>query len=287
MKKRNKGIYYVLPVLIVSGLLILFPLAYNVYISFTSSNIYSLEYTFVGLQNYKRLLGDERFINALKNTIVWSFSSVLFQVVLGLIAAIVINSVTKGQRIIQALIMVPWIIPGIAAASSWRWLYHPDFGFINYFIRSFGGKPVLWLGNPNLALPSVILVNIWKMYPFAALMLTAGLQSIPISIYEAAKIDGAGRASAFFRITLPMMRPILSVLSLLLTIWAFNAFDFIYTMTEGGPARSSEILGVRIYKDAMKSQMFGRAAAQAMTLFVLMLIFSIFYLKLTYKRSDE
>ena len=283
----EKGIIYILPVLLIIAFIVLFPLFYNIYLSFHQSSIYSPDLNFVGLNNYIKLFNDQSFIAGFKNTIVWTIGSVFFQILLGLIAALLLWRINYGKRVIQTIIMLPWIVPGIAAAASWRWLYHPDFGLINYIFSLFGFKSILWLGDPDLALAAVIVVNVWKMYPFVALMIMARLQAIPKSVYEAAHLDGGNFWQIFFYITLPMIRSILSVLTLLLSIWAFNSFTFIYAMTGGGPARSSEIIGLKIYRDALKNMMFGQAAAEALVLFAMMLIFSIVYLYYTYNWREE
>lgn len=286
-RKKEKGFMYVLPVIIVVLFILCYPLIYNLYLSFHKSSPYSMDLVFVGLKNYFSLMRDPQFLKVFKNTLVWTFGSVFFQILLGLASAILLQKITYGKRIFQILIMLPWIIPGISAAASWKWLYHPDFGIINYLASLLGYNPILWLGDPNLALFSVIVVNIWKMYPFAMLIIMARLQAIPSSIFEAAKIDGGTPLQIFLRITLPLIRGILSILTLLLIIWAFNGFTFIYAMTKGGPAGSSEILGLKVYRDALENMMFGKAAAEAIFLFVMILAFSIIYLRYTYDWEES
>jgi multiple sugar transport system permease protein len=221
----------------------------------------------------------------MNNTFIWTFFSVFFQVLLGLVAALLLQQITYGQRLFQVLIMLPWIIPGIAGALVWRWLYHSDFGVISYFTQMLGFT-FSWTGDPKFSLPAVIIVNVWKMYPFAMIMIQAGLKAIPKNLFEAARLDGAGGFRVFYSITLPQLQAVLSVLTLLLIIWAFNSFTFIYQITAGGPARSSEILGLKIYHDALRNMMFGRAAAQAIVLFIMMFIFSVVYMKITYKKEN-
>lgn len=287
MSKRrySQGVLFVLPVITVMIVIIAFPLLYNIYLSFHQSSIYTAVLKYVGMKNFVSLISDDLFIGALKNTIIWAFGSVFFQVTLGFAAALVVQNIYAGKRIFQALILIPWIMPGIAAAAIWKWMYHPDFGALTYLVAMIGFTDRLWLGDPQLALYSVMVVNIWKMYPFAMLMLFAGLRAIPKSLYEAAVIDGANSYHTFMNITLPMMRNVLAILTLLLIIWAFNSFTFIFAMTHGGPGSSSEILGLRIYKDALKNMMFGKAAAEALILFVMMLVFSVVYLPLIYRQE--
>lgn len=285
--KFSPGLKYVLPVLIVVSFVILFPLIYNIYLSFQQSSIYSTDLTYVGFKNYLKLLSDKEFINAFKNTVIWTAGSVFFQMFFGLVAAILLWRINYGKLLFQVLIMLPWIVPGIAAAASWKWLYHPDFGIINFLMSLLNHEPISWLGNPKLALTAVIIVNVWKMYPFAMLMILARMQAIPSTIYEAARIDGGNFFQIFFRITLPMLRNILSILILLLTIWSFNGFTFIRVMTRGGPAGSSEILGLKIYRDTLENMMFGKAASEAVILFIMMLVFSIIYLRYTYDWEEN
>jgi multiple sugar transport system permease protein len=257
-----------------------YPVLYTFRLSFCKVELGQEATPFVGLANYADVLADPVFGTTVRNTLIWTALSVGFIVALGLLAALVVNERFPGRMIVRSLILVPWIIPGIVAAVTWKWLYHPDFGVVNDFLLRSGliASSTNWLADPYRGLYAVVAVNIWKSFPFAMLMLLAGLQSAPEELYDAARVDGANALGRLRYVTLPHLRPVLVVVALLLTIWNMNTFTYIYVLTGGGPVRLTEVLGVYIYNMAFQSFKFGMASAAAGVVFLISTGLSIAYL---------
>ncbi|MBC7218259.1 MAG: sugar ABC transporter permease [Candidatus Caldatribacterium sp.] len=262
----------------------LYPMLYQVILSFEEHTLYTTEPHFVGLRNYSAVIKDPVFFIALKNALIWTALSVLFQVALGLLTALLLNVPQKGYRVFRNLSLLPFVLPPVAIAVTWKWLYNPLYGLINYLVVLFGGEPVNFLGR-NLALYSVTWVNIWKAFPFYALFALAGLQSISQEIYEAARIDGATSFNIFRYITLPLIRPLLLVMALFATVWTFNYFDLIYSMTQGGPGHTTEILATLAYKTVFLKLRFDHAATIGVFMFLVNLTLSLAILSLL-RRSE-
>jgi multiple sugar transport system permease protein len=284
----RSGIWFVLPAILVLLLVITYPILYQAYISVFRSAFFVDRPEFVGFRNYIDTFANAQFWNALWRMTIWTVACVTLQFVLGFAAALVFNEPFRGRGVARALILVPWIIPVVVAAGTWRWMYHPDFGVINSLLRQLGliSQNVNWLGDPDLALWSVVVVNVWKMFPFVMLMLLAGLQAIPRQLYEAAWVDGATIVHTFRYVTLPAMRAVNVVTLLLLIIWTLNSFTIIFVMTEGGPLRSTEVMSIYIYRLAFRNFQFEEAGAVAMILFVVMLLFSIVYIRRLYVKEQ-
>ncbi|WP_163538162.1 sugar ABC transporter permease [Gracilibacillus sp. YIM 98692] len=288
-KHKNPGILFVLPALIAIAFVLLYPLLYTFYLSFYKSDLYSDSLEFVGFTQYIELFQNELFINSIKATFIWTFGSVCFQFLIGLFAAVVLSQeFIKYKTLIRILIMLPWVIPSIIGVQIWEWSYHPDFGIINHFLQSAGliSEDIKWLSSQNTALLSAIIVNVWKMFPFVMLMIEASLQSVPNQLKEAARIDGANIVRTFFTVTVPHISTTCYTVILLLVIWTLNAFTFIFALTEGGPAHSSEILSMFIYIFAFQNFEFGKASAASVVLFLFTTMFAIIYITML-MRGDE
>jgi len=239
-------------------------------LSFYEYTLYTPELTqFVGLRNYVSVISDTLFLLALKNALIWTVLSMIFQVFLGLALALLLYQSFKGKRIFQVITLLPFALPPVALAVAWKWLYDPIYGVINYFITAFlGVKPINFFSK-DLALYSVTLVNIWKAFPFYALFFLAGLASIPNEIFESALIDGAGTFSRLRYITLPLLKDLIIVLSIFSAIWTFNYFDLIYAMTHGGPAHATEILATLAYRYIFYQLRFDYAAATSVIMLLI------------------
>jgi len=275
---RRAYFVFITPTLATIVFLIAFPLLYIFYLACTPSGVEGFAFSSFTLTNFSQILADPSFWFVLKNTMAWTVGSVSFQFILGLLAALTLNLKLRGRVLFRGLLLIPWITPGIAAAITWKWMYEPNFGIIGELLRSFTGKQISVLAQPNTALLGVTVVNIWKMFPFVMLMTLAGLQAIPEQLYDAAKVDGATAWQKFIYISIPQLRPVMVIVVLLLTIWTFNSFTFIYIMTRGGPAFSTEILAMYVYRIGMEYFHFHLASSAATLLFLFMLIFSFFYL---------
>uniref|UniRef100_A0A7V4WL47 Sugar ABC transporter permease n=1 Tax=Candidatus Caldatribacterium saccharofermentans TaxID=1454753 RepID=A0A7V4WL47_9BACT len=267
LRKRTSWIL-LMPLFAFLSLTFFYPMLYQFLLSFEEHTLYTAEPFFVGLRNYAIVLQDPLFFVALRNALVWTALSVVFQIVLGLFAALLLNIPRRGYRVFRNLSLIPFVLPPVAIAVTWKWLYNPLYGLINYFVTLLGGEPVNFLGR-NLALYSVSWVNIWKAFPFYALFILAGLQSIPQEIHEAARIDGATSFAIFRYITLPLIRPLLFVMALFATVWTFNYFDLIYSMTQGGPGHTTEILATLAYKTVFLKLRFDHAATLGVFMFLI------------------
>jgi multiple sugar transport system permease protein len=224
---------------------------------------------YVGFENFAWALTSEAFYTALWNTFIWVFGSVSIEMVLGLGLALLLNKTFAFRGVARAVILAPYLVPTVVAVLTWRYMFHDIVGIINAGLISIGviDKPLLWLNSQSLAMTSVILVGVWKFFPFAVIALLGILQAIPQEQYEAARIDGASVFQQFWRITLPYVMPVFLLTALLRTIWTFHKFEIIYLMTGGGPLDATTTLPILVYLKAFSDFEFGRAAAVAILTF--------------------
>jgi multiple sugar transport system permease protein len=256
------------------------PLIYSVYISFTNVGTIGTSADFIGLDNYAKILGESEFRSAFVSSIVWTVGNSLTQVILAFATALILNQAFRGRRLARTWVILPWIIPTIVIAIIWRWMLDASYGIVNFLITSLGilGDPIAFLGSPNWALATVVAINSWRWFPFLALIILAGLQSIPEDYYDAARVDGANAAQRFFHITLPLLQPVLFVLGLIGTLLAFNVFDVIWLLTEGGPSNATQTLPVLVYDRAFNSFALGEASAISVLLSIFLLIFALLFI---------
>ena len=253
----------------------IFPILFAAWLSLHRLILVLGERRLVGLGNYQYLLHDQRFWTALGNTAYFAFFSVTAELVLGLAVARLLASAAPGQRILRAAILVPWAIPAAVSGKIWAWLFNPEYGLIT---RALPGS-INWLGTPGYAMPAAILVDVWKTVPFVALLIFAALRDIPEDLYRAAELDGASSWRIFRSITLPLLRPTLAVVLVLLTLDAFRVFDAIYVLTAGGPANTTETLAIYTYKTLMDAGNFGYGSTLAIATFLCVLAISVVYLR--------
>ena len=266
---------FILPALILLAIFVAYPVVSTVWLSFTDDTG-----QFVGISNYTSVIESERTARAVRNTIYFVGVSIVAQLVLGTIAGIVLNEKFYGQAIARALTLVPWVVPGIVGAMTWAWMFHTDYGVINSILLNLGiiSSPMRWLSDPTVVLPSLIAVNVWKMFPFVAIMVLAGLQAIPRSLYEAAQVDGANFWHEVWYITLPQLRPILASITLLLVIAGVNSITIIYSMTRGGPADRSLITSIQIFVEAFQYFNFHVASALSILFFLVSTAIIVVYI---------
>jgi len=278
------GYCYLIPVVIALGGTVLFPILKAMHMSlYNHVLIRPQEYGYVGLANYVRLIHDETFWLSLWNSMWWVFGSVMFQLVGGFAADLLLQEALRGRALVRNITLLPWIIPGVVVALIWEFIYQPNYGLLNDVLSRAGWmtERVAWLANPSLAMPAVILTNVWRGVPFFAIMLLAGLQAIPPELYEAARVDGASIWQRFRFITLPMLKPIIVVATATRIVWTFNYADLIFVMTSGGPANATQITSTYTLLQAYSNLDFGYAATLSVALLLIMLGFTICYLRLT------
>ena len=244
---------------------------------------------FIGLENYWNLLNDARFLNSLKVTTIFSLTSVILELILGIAIALVLNQRFKGRGFVRGLIILPWAIPSIVNAAMWQWIYNADYGALNALLTQLGlmDQYQIWLSNPTLAMVLIILSNVWKETPFTVLLVLAALQGIPGDIYEAAKVDGASAWQRFSHITLRMLIPIIMIIGFLQTLWGFQTFELVQIITGGGPASSTELLSLRIYAQTFRSLRFGYGASIAYLTGLIILVPATFYIRSAYRSIVE
>jgi multiple sugar transport system permease protein len=247
--------------------------------------LYIPQTPFVGLQNYARILSSSQFWFVIRTTLIWTAGCMIFQFALGMGLALVFNRGLPGSHFFRALFLAPWVMPGVVVAIIWQWIYQPIFGILNAALGGLGLPTHQWLGDPSIVLPAVILANVWKGFPFWMIMLTAGLQTIPHDLYEAATVDGAGGWARFRYVTIPGIKTVLVITSILAFIWTFNYFDLIYVLTGGGPANLTQIFPIYIYQTAFNDQQLGLGAAASLVLFLAMTTVMIVYVRLVKLRG--
>ncbi|MFQ6000097.1 MAG: carbohydrate ABC transporter permease [Anaerolineae bacterium] len=286
LEAREARLAYLLIVptfLIVVGL-VLFPAIFSIWISFhhvTLENLNDVFHApFIGLKNYIKVAHDFAFPDALKTTIVYSFSATILTTIIGLIAALILNRAFPGRGLARAIFLFPYIAPVISVAYIWQWLLRPTAsGVVNWALLNLNliSEPIAWLSTRGIALFMVILFEGWRYFPFAMLMLLARLQAIPQELYEAAAVDGAGTVRKFWHITLPELRYVMGTIFLLRLMWTFNKFDDIYLLTSGG--FGTNVLPILTYQLSFGQYYFGRGAATAMILFITLAVFMFFYIR--------
>jgi len=281
-----KSLPYLLPPLILYTIFYFYPLAMNIYLSFTRWNLTKRPPTWVGPENYFRMFSDPVFQKALLNTLIFVVSVVSGSLLLGLLLAISVNRQTKLASITRSLMLIPYILPDIAAASMWLIIFGPGpSGYANHILSLLGLPTYSWFYDPNLALPMVILYSIWKNVGFCALVIYAGLRSIPKDYIDAARVDGASDWQIYFKIIIPLLRPIMifSLASIIMMSWF--VFSSVYILTKGGPGTATMMLGLLVYLEAFEKGRAGYAAAIAV--FSTLLVIGIIVLQMRWYRGYE
>jgi len=288
-REKVTALLLVLPALIFLIGLIAYPLIQVFFDGFQFKNLVNLHVSgFAGLDNFKEVISNEHFLQDLKNTTVWTVLSVSGEYILGMFAAILLNQKIKGVGIFRVLVIIPWLVPIIVAGMTWSWMLNPDYGIINFLMVKTGiiKTAIYWLGEKDTALFTIVVVNIWRSFPFYTISILAALQAIPYDITEAAAIDGAGMVNRFFKMTLPQLKPVSIALITIHLIWTAINFDFIWIMTQGGPYYSTETLPLMIYRYAMKEYNVGAASALATMIIMVMTVIFVFYYSQKSKRES-
>jgi multiple sugar transport system permease protein len=290
MRKRKKvasfllaAYAFVAPVALVIGVMILYPIAKAVVMSVTNWNMAAgaSSHAFVGLKNFQSVLALSEFGTMSVITVVYTVVTVIGKMFVGLGVALLLNKAFRGRGFMRGIVVIPWAIPGVVVATVFLIALDPAFGIINTTLVQLGvtDKGIPFLSVPSLAQMSVMVVAVWRYFPFVTLMLLAGLQNIPPELYEVASIDGAGAWRRFVHITWPLLRPVWSIVLILQIVWTIREFDLVYLITRGGPGNSTSVIGVDIYLNAFKFLRLGTAAAESMILTLISLVFALFYLR--------
>jgi multiple sugar transport system permease protein len=274
---------YVLPAIVVMLVVIAYPIYYTIELSFfrTPPNLQLKDKIFIGADNYVAILTSGVFWQVTLNTVIWTLASTAFSFVLGFGAALALHRDFIGRGVLRAILIIPWVISAVAASYIWKWIYHSEFGVIGAVLVQLGlaSHPPNFIDSVNTVLPSLIAVNIWREFPFAMIMMTAGLQTIPDQLLRAARVDGASAWNRFRHVTMPHLKGVSTVTVLLLAVSNFNSFIIPWIMTGGGPANASHIWITHIYELAFGRQRWGVAAAYSVILFVILMTLGYFYVR--------
>lgn len=289
MQKRRLQLLFMLPAFIVYSLFVMVPMLGSFYFSFTDWNGLNPKYNFVGINNYQALIHDSEVWIALKNTIVFAVLVTVIQNVLSLLLAVLVDGSSWVKRFLRVVYLIPALLSALAIGYVWSYLYNPVQGVINMALQNIGlenwGQD--WLGDPKWSMYSVVFTNIWQWMGLSMIIYLAGLQAIPGDLYEAADIDGASNWSRFVKITFPLIAPAFTVNILISIIGSFKVFDIIYVMTKGGPGTATESLAILLYKKAFNFNEMGYGTAIAIVMFLIILIISIFQLRILRRRELE
>jgi arabinogalactan oligomer/maltooligosaccharide transport system permease protein len=301
LREHKSAYLYIAPAMIGMLVLVFFPFAYGVALSFTDTTLFNESLGFherwIGFENYLNILTDfnlyestadglvwnyQNFYWTLFITICWTVSNVTIGVTLGFILAMTLNiEGLKGKTIYRVLLILPWAVPNYISALIWRGMFHPQFGVINQIIQLFGGEPVAWFDGVFSSFITGIATNGWLSFPFMMVIILGALQSIPKDMYEAAAVEGANRWQRLRYITLPALKPTLIPAIVISVVWTFNMFNIIFLVSGGEPAGANEILITKAYKIAFENYQYAYAAAYSMVIFMILLAYGVFQTRIT------
>lgn len=292
LKKKMEPYLFLAPLLVILLVFLLIPIVKAAIMSFQYYYIVRPSADgnyFVGLDNYKNLLSDSNFYNSVKVTVIYILVTVLGRYVLGFLTALLLNTKFKGRGLARALVIIPWAVPEVVACLVWMLMYDRDYGIINFLLNNAGilSQNIAYLQDVKVALPAAMVVNIWKGFPFVAIMLLAGMQSISEDLFEAADIDGASWLQKVRYIIIPGIKSVSTVVFLLLVIWTIKDYAIAYVLAKGGPSRATEIMTIFIQQTAFKSFDFGKAAAAGMLMLLVSLVFTFFYFRAVNRGEDD
>lgn len=280
MNKEYKGIIYLTPVLLLIGLFFIYPAISIIRMSFFETR-YGIEFTFAGLENYADILGDSTIHTSAINSLIWTLLGLFLQLSIPLGTAILLNQKFYGNTFARSAMLIPWITPSVIIAILARWMLEPSLGIFNEIITSLGivGDSINFLGNPVLALPTLIIMQTWQFIPFGTLLILSALQTIPSNLYDSMKVDGAGPFQLFRYLIFPRIGPMIGFMGFLAFVWNFNVFDKIWLTTQGGPGNATTTLPLMVYKRAFKTFRLGQSSALASIIVVGLVLFGVFYFK--------
>ncbi len=286
VKDRRLGLLLMIPIVIVIFIITGLPFLRALYWSFTDKVIGSREH-FIFLDNYVNLFSDTVYWKSLRNTSVYTLGCVAVKLLVGLLWAVLLNQSFKGKAFFRTALLIPWALPGMVAAMTFRWMYDSTYGIINSILINLGivSLPIAWLSNPRIVLFSAMIVNIWRGVPFFMFSILGEMQTLDRQVYEAATVDGAGIFKQFRYITIPSISNVLKVTVLLSTIWTFNDFENVWLVTGGGPLYASSVISTYTYDMAFIQNSFGRALSVAASVIPILIVIMVFFSRIA--KKDE
>lgn len=287
MPRNHTALLLLLPATLLMAGLTLYPLGRSLALSFFVTEYGFDGARFVGLLNYERLFSDRFFLRAIRNTVSFTLLATLGELALGLGLALLVNRGFRGRKALIPVLVAPFILSTMVVTAIWSAWFHYDFGYLNNLLRAIGLEGVEWLSSPRVALYSLVLVDIWQTTPLVFLILLAGLQSIDPALYEAARLDGAGRGRILWTITLPLLLPHLMLAALLRSIDSFKIFDKVYALTGGGPGQATETLSMFLFRQGFRFQEMGAASATAMVMVAIAAVLAGVYAAMILRGGKE
>jgi multiple sugar transport system permease protein len=274
-----KGFLFVAPSLVLLFAFAAYPLGSSLWLSLQEVEVFSNQHQFVGLRNYSELLSASDFWSSLWKGLVFSVATVVLQLLAGIGTALLLNNAFRGRALVRGLILFPFVVPTIVAILIWKWMLNDLYGIVNLFLLRIGAihEGIAWLGSPGLAMASVIVVNVWMFFPFITIQVLARLQVIPVELYEAARVDGAGSLQRFRYVVLPELRSTILLVVFIRGLWMFNKFDTIWLLTQGGPVGRTQTLPILAYLKAFQEYQLGAGAAASACIFMLLALFGFWY----------
>lgn len=285
---QKTGLSLVAPSVFLICSLLVYPVMYGVWLSFFKKHSFFPEQKFVGLGNYLYLMKDSDFWMSVWYGTVYSVTTISLQIIIGVIAALILNEAFRGRNFVRGVILFPYMIPTVVAIILWKWLLNDQFGLVNYLMLALGvvKNPLSWMGKDHI-MTSLIIISVWEFFPFVVLSVLARLQSIPPVLYEAAKVDGATAVSRFFHVTLPQLRNVLFVVILLRSIWMFTKFDTVWLLTQGGGAEKYiRTLPVYAYIRTFMYYQAGLGSTLAVIMFGILIASTAIYFKM-FRREEQ
>jgi len=288
-RRARAGRLFVAPNLAAVALFMLFPLGFSLYMSFQNWDAFRPA-KFVGLANYRNLFtGDPLFSIALRNSTVYTLGTVIPTVLISLVVAGVLNRKIKGINFFRTVVFLPLAVSSVVMAVMWQFVFNTNNGLLNIMLSWIGIGPVPWLNDPKYAMASLCLVSVWRSVPFATVILLAAMQGVPDTLYEAARLDGAGELRQFVSITVPLIRGAVSFVVVISIIHAFQAFDLVYVLNggSGGPETATYVLGIMLFQHAFAFLEFGYASALAWVMFAILLVLTVIQLRIARRRAAQ
>jgi multiple sugar transport system permease protein len=275
-------ILWVGPAFLYLAFFIAYPFVMSIYLSVSSARVGSPDWHYIGFTNFQRLFEDPTFWQTVRNSMIFTFGSEIVRLLIGLPLAFALNRSFKGKRLVQGIILIPFVIPIALSSLAWKWMFDSLYSVINWMLMTAHiiDYPWQWLGEPGLAMAAVITMNVWRGFPFSAVILLAGLTAVPVEVIEAAKIDGAGPLRRFVYVVAPIVRPILLVGLIYSIVFSFTDFSSVWLLTQGGPYNTTHVFGTYAYNIGINAGDIGQGAAITLFMFPLLAIFVILMLRL-------
>ena len=287
--EQRIALWFVAPAALVIAAVVVWPFIYNLILSFSNMSLLHIhDWELIGPRQYEKVLSEPRFYSILGKTLVWPVTNVTFHVVLGVALALMLHEQIPGKKLFRTLLILPWAIPPVVTALTWRGMFHYEYGAVNLILNKvFHQTPIQWLNDPLGTFAACIVTNVWLGFPFMMVVALGALQSIPQELYEAARMDGANAWQRFKTVTLPMLKPVMTPAIILGFVWTFNKVDIVWLVSNGGePADRTHILVSYVYRAAFNLYRYGYAAAFSVLIFIILVIFSVTFMRRMHKAEN-